>query len=111
MLFHHQNALADHDLRRYAAELELDVGVFEGDRASARVLERVDRDVQSGIASGEVGGTPTLFIDGVVQPLPRGAGVAGAPDRGVADAEAGAKPAGFASRELSRTSGERAAAL
>src|SRR5438552_1452672 len=66
LLFHHQNALADHDLRRYAAELELDVGVFEGDRASARVLERVDRDVQSGIASGEVGGTPTLFIDGVV---------------------------------------------
>jgi protein-disulfide isomerase len=66
LLFHHQNALADHDLRRYAAELELGVGVFDGDRASARVLERVDRDVQSGIASGEVRGTPTLFIDGVV---------------------------------------------
>jgi protein-disulfide isomerase len=30
------------------------------------VLERVRRDVDSGIASGEVLGTPTLFIDGVV---------------------------------------------
>ena len=66
LLFHHQNALADHDLRRYAAELELDVPAFDVDRSSARVLERVDRDVQSGIASGEVRGTPTLFIDGVV---------------------------------------------
>jgi protein-disulfide isomerase len=26
----------------------------------------VDRDVRSGIASGDVHGTPTLFIDGVV---------------------------------------------
>jgi protein-disulfide isomerase len=66
LLFHHQNALADHDLRRYAAELELDIPAFDVDRSSARVLERVDRDVQSGIASGEVRGTPTLFIDGVV---------------------------------------------
>jgi protein-disulfide isomerase len=30
------------------------------------VLARVTRDVESGIASGEAHGTPTLFIDGVV---------------------------------------------
>ncbi len=30
------------------------------------VLERIRRDVASGVASGEVLGTPTLFIDGVV---------------------------------------------
>ncbi len=30
------------------------------------VLERVRRDVDSGLASGQVLGTPTLFIDGVV---------------------------------------------
>jgi protein-disulfide isomerase len=30
------------------------------------VLGRVRRDVDSGIASGQVRGTPTLFIDGVV---------------------------------------------
>ena len=34
--------------------------------ASEEVLERIRRDVRSGIASGEVMGTPTLFIDGVV---------------------------------------------
>jgi hypothetical protein len=34
--------------------------------ASAAVLERIQRDVDSGLASGQVLGTPTLFIDGVV---------------------------------------------
>ncbi|OLE35162.1 MAG: hypothetical protein AUG48_11455 [Actinobacteria bacterium 13_1_20CM_3_68_9] len=66
LLFHHQNALADHDLRRYAAELELDVSAFDVDRVGAAVLRRVGRDVESGMASGQVRGTPTLFIDGVV---------------------------------------------
>jgi protein-disulfide isomerase len=66
LLFRHQDALADHDLRRYAAELELHVPAFDVDRAGTPVLRRVARDVESGIASGEVRGTPTLFIDGVV---------------------------------------------
>jgi protein-disulfide isomerase len=66
LLFRHQSALEDDDLRRYAVELQLDVVRFDGDRASPDVLRRVGRDVQSGIESGEVRGTPTLFIDGVV---------------------------------------------
>ena len=66
LLFHRQSALEEDDLRRYAGELELDVAMFERDRASARVLERIRRDVESGVASGEVLGTPTLFIDGAV---------------------------------------------
>ena len=66
LLFHRQTALEDDDLRRYAAELELDVARFDGDRTSAPVLQRVRRDVESGLASGQVTGTPTLFIDGVV---------------------------------------------
>jgi protein-disulfide isomerase len=66
LLFHNQSALEDDDLRRYAATLELDVDQFERDRTSAAVLGRVDRDVESGIATGEVQGTPTLFIDGAV---------------------------------------------
>jgi protein-disulfide isomerase len=66
LLFHRQAALEDDDLRRYAAELELDLALFESDRTGAAVLERVRRDVESGIASGEVRGTPTLFIDGAV---------------------------------------------
>jgi protein-disulfide isomerase len=32
----------------------------------AEVLARIRRDVDSGLATGEVEGTPTLFIDGVV---------------------------------------------
>jgi protein-disulfide isomerase len=66
LLFHRQTALEDDDLRRYAAELELDVALFDGDRTSAAVPRRVGRDVESGRASGQVTGTPTLFIDGVV---------------------------------------------
>jgi protein-disulfide isomerase len=66
LLFHRQKVLADDDLQRYAAELELDVARFDHDRASPDVLLRIRRDVESGIATGEVRGTPTLFIDDVV---------------------------------------------
>jgi formate-nitrite transporter family protein len=66
VLFHRQKALADDDLRRYAAELGLDAARFDRERSGGRVLERVRRDVESALASGEVQGTPTLFIDGTV---------------------------------------------
>jgi protein-disulfide isomerase len=66
LLFHRQRALEEEDLRSYAAELGLDVATFDGDRVGTRVRGRVRRDVESGIASGELLGTPTLFIDGVV---------------------------------------------
>jgi protein-disulfide isomerase len=73
LLFHRQQALEDDDLRKYAAELKLDVARFDADRASAAVLGRVDRDWESGLASGEVLGTPTLFIDGRLHRGPSGA--------------------------------------
>ena len=66
LLFHRQKALEDDDLRRYAAQLGLDVERFDQDRLSTDVENRIRRDIDSGIASGEVRGTPTLFIDGVV---------------------------------------------
>jgi protein-disulfide isomerase len=66
LLFHRQKALEDADLQRYAAQLGLDVARFDQDRSSPDVLQRIRRDVESGKASGEVRGTPTLFIDGVV---------------------------------------------
>ena len=66
LLFHRQKALEDGDLQRYAAELGLDLERFDTDRTSTEVLGRVARDVESGEVSGEVKGTPTLFIDGVV---------------------------------------------
>jgi hypothetical protein len=42
------------------------VAAFERDRSSEAVLKRIQRDVDSGVASGQVLGTLTLFIDGVV---------------------------------------------
>jgi formate-nitrite transporter family protein len=66
LLFHRQAALEDDDLRRYAAELGLDVARFDGERGGDAVLRRIGRDVESGLATGQVQGTPTLFIDGVV---------------------------------------------
>lgn len=66
LLFRSQKALGDADLRRHATDLELDIAQFDQDRGSDGVLERIRRDVASGIASGEVRGTPTLFIDGAV---------------------------------------------
>jgi protein-disulfide isomerase len=64
MLFRRQDALEDEDLRRYSSALGLDGARFDADRTSARVLERVGRDIESALATGQVRGTPTLFIDG-----------------------------------------------
>ena len=66
LLYHRQKALEDDDLRAYAAQVGLDVERFERDRVADAVLRRVARDLSSGIASGQVLGTPTLFIDGAV---------------------------------------------
>jgi protein-disulfide isomerase len=66
LLFHRQRALEDGDLLRYAAQLGLDVAAFDTDRVGATALARIQRDVDSGLASGQVLGTPTLFIDGVL---------------------------------------------
>jgi protein-disulfide isomerase len=66
LLFRRQRALEDEDLRRYAAELGLDLARFDRDRAGPSVRQRIERDVESGLASGQVRGTPTLFIDGLV---------------------------------------------
>jgi protein-disulfide isomerase len=66
LLFHRQRALEDGHLRGYAARLGLDVAAFDRDRVSTAVAERIRRDVDSGLASGQVLGTPTLFIDGIV---------------------------------------------
>lgn len=66
LLFHRQLALTDDDLHGHATQLGLDVARFDRDRIGAAVLGRIRRDVESGVASGEVRGTPTLFIDGLV---------------------------------------------
>jgi protein-disulfide isomerase len=66
LLFARQRALDDGDLCRYAAQLDLDTAVFDRDRASPAVADRIHLDVRTGLASSQVLGTPTLFIDGIV---------------------------------------------
>ncbi|HEV7639741.1 MAG TPA: thioredoxin domain-containing protein [Gaiellaceae bacterium] len=66
LLFRRQRALEDDDVRLYATALELDVARFDRDRLSTDIARRIRRDVESGIATGEVRGTPTLFVDGAV---------------------------------------------
>ena len=66
ILYRRQRALGDADLREYARELGLDLARFDSDFEAEAVLERIRRDVSSGLASGEVMGTPTLFIDGTL---------------------------------------------
>lgn len=66
VLFHRQKALEDDALRAYAKEAGLDLARFDRDRAGEEVFARIRRDVRSGIQSGQVAGTPTLFIDGVL---------------------------------------------
>jgi protein-disulfide isomerase len=66
LLFDRQAALEDPDLKSYAIRFGLDATGFDRDRTSDGVMRRIRRDVESGRASGEVLGTPTLFIDGVV---------------------------------------------
>ena len=53
-------------MKRYAEDLGLDLVMFERDRTGDGVGHRVARDFTSGLASGKVAGTPTLFIGGAV---------------------------------------------
>jgi len=66
ILFRRQQALGDSDLRGYARELGRELARFDPDFEDEAVLERIRRDVTSGLASGEVMGTPTLFVDGAL---------------------------------------------
>src|SRR5438128_6335482 len=63
LLFHRQQALEDDDLRQYAGRLGLDVARFDQDRVGPDVRRRIRRDVETGLTSRKVRGTPTLFID------------------------------------------------
>ena len=64
LLFGHQKALEEQDLRGHAAELRLDLAAFEEDLARRAHLERIRAEFDGGVRSG-VGGTPTFFANGV----------------------------------------------
>ena len=63
LLFHHQKALEDADLLRYADQLALDRRRLDVDVDSQTVWLRVQADADSALENG-ARGTPTLFING-----------------------------------------------
>jgi protein-disulfide isomerase len=64
LLFERQRALDRHHLVQYAAELDLDLFLFQRDVVEHRYAGRVREDFVSGVRSA-VNGTPTFFINGV----------------------------------------------
>jgi hypothetical protein len=56
----------DVDRRRYAEQLGLEVTGSDRHRAGGDVIDRIRRDLESALATDQVQGTPTLFIDAVV---------------------------------------------
>jgi len=65
MLFENQDALKITDLKKYAADLELDTEKFNTCLDSGEKEEEVNADLKDG-ESYRVGGTPTFFINGQV---------------------------------------------
>ena len=64
LLYENQDGLEDEDLRSYAVRLGLDLVRFDEDLAEHRHAERVQQNRRSGERDG-VGGTPSLFLNGV----------------------------------------------
>ncbi len=65
LLFANFNQLNEEKIRSLAQQAGLDMGRFDRDRTSQRLLEEVARDQQLG-QQAEVKGTPTLFLNGKV---------------------------------------------
>ena len=64
VLYKNQKALDDASLKRYAAEIGLDVKRFEADLSSNRFAAEIRKDREDGVNYG-IRGTPTIFVNGV----------------------------------------------
>ena len=64
VLYRNQNALDADSLKKYAADLGLNVKQFEIDLLSAKTAAEVKKDVTDGKKYG-IGVTPTIFVNGV----------------------------------------------
>lgn len=62
-MFENQRALADEDLKKYAAEIELDTEAFNTCYDSGQFRADVVQDYQEGQQIG-VQGTPAFFVNG-----------------------------------------------
>lgn len=64
LLFTHQSALSSSDLKKYASDLGLNSSQFNSCFESQKYLPIVEADMSAAQSAG-VGGTPTVFINGV----------------------------------------------
>ncbi len=64
LLYANQSALDDDSLKKYAAEIGLNLPQFELDFKSEKIAAEVKRDMDEGKALG-ITGTPTIFVNGV----------------------------------------------
>lgn len=64
ILYRNQTALDAESLKKYAAELGLNVVQFELDLQSGKYADEVRRDMSDGASYG-ITGTPTVFVNGV----------------------------------------------
>jgi len=63
LLFQDSKKLEDADFLEYAKKIGLDVKKFEEDSKSEKVQKQIDEDLKD-VASAEVTGTPTIFLNG-----------------------------------------------
>jgi protein-disulfide isomerase len=64
LLYAHQDALDGASLRRYAGQIGLNVKQFELDFTAEKTAAEVRKDMADGRSYG-IGGTPTIFVNGV----------------------------------------------
>jgi protein-disulfide isomerase len=64
ILYKNQNALDEASLKKYAADLGLNVKQFELDLSDAQIAAEVRKDRADGETYG-IGSTPTVFVNGV----------------------------------------------
>jgi protein-disulfide isomerase len=64
VLYQNQKALDVQSLKKYASDLGLDRARFDADLDGGKYAKEVSHDVEEGKAYG-IGGTPTIFVNGV----------------------------------------------
>ena len=62
-LFTHQQALANHDLSRYAKRIGLDVARLARDMDENNFLKQAEAEYQAALFDEHVTGTPTLYMN------------------------------------------------
>jgi protein-disulfide isomerase len=64
VLYKNQTQLDAASLKKYAADLGLNIKQFEADLLNPKIADEIRKDIEDGKSYG-IGGTPTVFVNGV----------------------------------------------